>query len=210
MTDLMEIKTELGQPGTRPWSEPLTLSWLASCCLEPEYLGQKQNVCCVKSSVSGLLSAIVLFMTWIKTPWSQSLKLECSCWSSEKHCTWVNNSVYRCPEMVAHATFTKCKVNLTLLVKECLPTSKQTGAKFLETPVVYPGNTGLSGTGSISGWWGLGWGRGGDLGWRGCGGGGEQTEYIKKKSLDLKDITVAPLSKDHPKNQSASHGRGAV
>ena len=40
--------------------------------------GVKQNVCCVKNPMSGLLSARVIFMTW-QTPPLKYLKLECSC-----------------------------------------------------------------------------------------------------------------------------------
>ena len=45
--------------------------------------GLKQNICCVKSSMSWLLSMTTIFMTW-QTPGLKSLKSDGSCWSGEK------------------------------------------------------------------------------------------------------------------------------
>ena len=52
---------------------------------------------CFKSSASGLLSDIVIFMTW-QTPLSKSPKSERSCQSGRQHCTpvYMYNSMYRC------------------------------------------------------------------------------------------------------------------
>ena len=55
--------------------------------------------------MSGLFSAIVIFMTW-QTPSLKSPKSECSCWSGwyvRTLYTW--QYTYRCGEMVAHSTF---------------------------------------------------------------------------------------------------------
>ena len=65
-------------------------------------LGLCQNVCCSKSTLSGLLSAVVIFTAW-QTPSLNSLKSECSCLSGRYTC--MHGSIYKCGEMAAYSIF---------------------------------------------------------------------------------------------------------
>ena len=65
----------------------LTLSWSASYCLSG-MLGKSRITVVLKSPMSGLLSAVIIFVTW-QTPFLKFLKSECSCWSGGNDCTWM-------------------------------------------------------------------------------------------------------------------------
>ena len=72
------------------------LSLFASNCLLARMVAlSKMSVCCIKSSLSGLHSAITLFLTW-QTPILKSMKSECSCWSVWWHCVCMHDCVYAC------------------------------------------------------------------------------------------------------------------
>ena len=101
---LLALSLMVGPESCKSWwsqSEATDIAIIGIVKVPDRMSGLKQNV---TSPLSGILSAIVIFMTW-QTPWLRPMKLKCSYQSHGQHCTCMYGSWYRCGETVVCATF---------------------------------------------------------------------------------------------------------